>query len=81
MKKIKLIEDDYPLVKPRKRKGILTVKVIKYYGKAPYMSSGKVKIRYEGRYLDKNIKWKDLGNNEGYPYVVIDGVKYGLEED
>lgn len=81
--RVKLVEDDYPLVKPRtKEKKVRSLRVISHY--SPTVSSsiedGTVIVLFKGKQRLQNVFWKDLGNDEGYPYIIINKVEYGLEE-
>lgn len=81
MKKVKLVEDDYPLVKKREHeKRMPTVKFIRY-GIISGSSGDVIVVLLKRKKYTRKMQWKDLGNSEGYPYVVIQGKEYGLEED
>lgn len=81
-KKVKLVEEDYPLVKPRiKEKKISTVRIVEH-GDHDYGVVGDVVVvLLKGKKYVRTIRWEDLGHYEGYPYVIINGIEYGLEED
>jgi len=46
-----------------------------------YHSYGNdVQVKYKGKWYSRKVRWHDLGNYEGYPYVILKGKKYGLKE-
>jgi len=48
--------------------------------KGLYQRGNDVKVKYKGKWYDRKVRWKDLGNYEGYPYIILKGKKYGLKE-
>ena len=44
-------------------------------------NDGTVRVKFKGKWYARKAHWKDLGNYEGYPYIILFGKKYGLKED
>jgi len=48
----------------------------------PQLNEGNVIIvKYKGKQYKRVVRWKDMGNYEGYPYIIINNRKVMIAED